>query len=96
MFASAPLGAVYVGLNVQAHLSAFSSPELSYQASRSGSVTASSSSCETTLAIASPPPPPLGPVEWSAHVFIHNVAGSPTNEYLMSARLIVPLVCQPQ
>src|SRR5438105_924701 len=50
----APLGSVVVVPNFQAHLSVFSMPRQSYQALRSGSVTASSSSWATTLTMASP------------------------------------------
>src|SRR5881394_4615310 len=46
MLAVDPLDVVYVVPNVHAHLSAFSMPRRSYHAFRSGSVTASSSSCE--------------------------------------------------
>src|SRR5262245_63058089 len=95
MFASAPLPTVYVGVNVHAHLSAFSYPRRSYHALRSGSVTASSSSCAMMLAMPSAPALPFGPVVCAAQAFGHR-SGLPTNEYLMSAPWIVPCVCQPQ
>src|SRR5215470_6954625 len=94
MFAIAPPD-VYVLPNVHAHLSAFSSPRLSYQALRSGSVTASSSSCEMIEAMPSAPVLPLEPVVCSSQDEGHRV-GSPMNAYLMSLPPIVPCVCQPQ
>src|SRR6266700_838528 len=95
MFAVAPFDVVYVEPNVHAHLSAFSAPRRSYQALRSGSVTASSSSCEMMLAIPSAPPLPLGPVVWASQA-LGQRSGLPTNEYLMSDPFMVPWVCQPQ
>src|SRR5438552_18637721 len=95
MFASAPLAVLYVAPKVHAHLSAFSWPRRSYQALRSGSVTASSSSCEMMLAIPSAPALPLGP-DGCASQALGQRSGLPTNEYLMSEPLIVPWVCQPQ
>src|SRR4051794_38749926 len=83
-----PLPAVEVEPNVQAHLSAFSSPLVSYQALRSGSVTASSSSWETIEAMPSAPALPFGPVDCAAHDDRQRAA-LPTNEYLMSLPLIV-------
>src|SRR5437867_8803962 len=90
-----PFDAVERDPNVQAHLSAFSAPRRSYQAFKSGSVTASSSSCAMMLAMPSAPPLPFGPVVWSAQA-LGQRSGLPTNEYLMSTPLIVPCVCQPQ
>src|SRR5258706_7214817 len=95
MLAVAPFELWYSVPNVQAHLSAFSSPRLSYQALRSGSVTASSSSWETMEAIPSAPVLPLGPVVCISQEDGHR-AGSPMNAYLMSLPPIVPWVCQPQ
>src|SRR5438132_10163330 len=95
MFAVAPFDVVYVEPNVHAHLSAFSWPRRSYQALRSGSVTASSSSCAMMLAIPSAPALPLGPVNCASQA-LGQRAGLPTNEYLMSDPLIEPWVCQPQ
>src|SRR5437773_10862199 len=90
-----PLDAVDVVPNVHAHLSAFSSPRRSYQALRSGSVTASSSSCEMMLAIPSAPALRLGPVGWASQA-LGQRSGLPTNEYLISEPFSVPWVCQPQ
>src|SRR5436309_5835871 len=53
MFAVDPFAVVYVAPKFQAHLSAFSLPELSYQASRSSSVLVSSVSCARVLTSAS-------------------------------------------
>src|SRR5438132_11435219 len=94
MLACAPL-AVYVVPNVHAHLSAFSWPRRSYQALRSGSVTASSSSWEMMLAMPSAPALPLGPVGCAAHA-LGQRSGLPMNEYLISEPPIVPCVCHPQ
>src|SRR3954465_13785435 len=94
MFAEAP-PEEYVEPKVQAHLSAFSAPRLSYQAFRSGSVVASSSSCAMMLAMPSAPAFPLGPVVCCSHAEGQR-SGLPTNEYLMSDPAIVPLVCHPQ
>src|SRR5258707_4552161 len=94
MLACAPL-AVYVVPNVQAHLSAFSWPRRSYQALRSGSVVASSSSCEMMLAMPSAPALPLGLVVCASHA-LGQRSGLPTKEYLMSKPPIVPRVCHPQ
>src|SRR5690348_7395886 len=91
-----PLEAVEVVPNVQAHLSAFSCPRESYQAFRSGSVTASSNSCEITLAIPSAAGLPFGLLPVCSSQDEAERLGSPTKEYLMSEPLIVPLVCQPQ
>src|SRR4249920_106940 len=91
----APLPAVEVVPKVQAHLSAFSMPRRSYQAFRSGSVTASSSSWAMIDAIPSAPALPFGPTVCAAHDDGQR-SGLPTNEYLMSPPLIVPCVCQPQ
>src|SRR3954464_15581529 len=80
-----PLEAVCSVPKVHAHLSAFSAPRLSYQALRSGSVTASSSSCATIDAIASAPILPFGEdVVCCEQELGHWVEGSPTNAYLMS------------
>src|SRR5689334_17305318 len=95
MLASAPFTG-YVVPNVHAHLSAFSAPLRSYHALRSGSVTASSSSCAMMLAIPSAPALPLGPVVCAAQA-LGQRSGSPTNEYLMSpSPVIFACVCQPQ
>ena len=51
---------------VHAHLSAFSAPRRSYQALRSGSVTASSSSCAMIDAMPSAPALPFGPIVCAA------------------------------
>src|SRR5437588_9712386 len=94
MLAIAPFAA-YVEPNVHAHLSAFSWPRRSYQAFKSGSVTASWSSCAMMLAIPSAPALPFGPVVCAAQA-LGQRSGLPTNEYLMSEPPIVPCVCQPQ
>src|SRR5437762_12552703 len=94
MLACAPL-AVYVVPNVHAHLSAFSWPRRSYQAVRSGSVTASSSSWEMMLAMPSAPALPLGDEVCASHA-LGQRSGLPTKEYLMSDPRIEPWVCQPQ
>src|SRR2546426_1936108 len=90
-----PFPAVDSVPNVHAHLSAFSAPRVSYHALRSGSVTASSSSCAMMLAMPSAPTLSLGPVVCAAQE-LGQRSGLPTNEYLMSAPEIVPCVCQPQ
>src|SRR5689334_15237786 len=90
-----PLLAVDSVPNVHAHLSAFSSPRLSYHAFKSGSVVASSSSWATIDAMPSAPAFPLGLVVCSAHEDRQR-AGFPTNAYLISEPLIVALVCHPQ
>src|SRR5207342_504421 len=90
-----PFAAVDMVPKVQAHLSAFSMPRRSYQAFRSGSVTASSSSWAMIDAIPSAPALPFGPTVCAAHDDGQR-SGLPTNEYLMSPPLIVPCVCQPQ
>src|SRR5215510_2643978 len=95
MLAVAPFAAVYVAPKVQAHLSAFSMPRRSYQALRSGSVVASSSSCAMMLAIPSAPELPFGPVVCTSHALGQRF-GLPMNAYLMSEPPIVPCVCQPQ
>src|SRR3954464_9383872 len=95
MFACEPLATVYSAPNVHAHLSAFSAPRVSYHALRSGSVTASSSSCEMIEAIPSAPAFPFGDVVCTEHDDGHR-SGFPMNAYLMSLPLIVPCVCQPQ
>src|SRR5262245_39787739 len=81
--------------NFQAHLSAFSSPEASNQALRSGSETASSASWVMIEAIPSAPPLALG-LTVCASQDDGQRSGLPMNEYLMSAPLIVACVCQPQ
>src|SRR5205823_15090483 len=90
-----PFDAVDIDPNVQAHLSAFSAPCRSYQALRSGSVTASSSSCEMMLAMPSAPALSLGLVVCAEQALGHR-SGLPTNAYLMSNPPIVPCVCHPQ
>src|SRR6185295_6820266 len=90
-----PLGAVETVPKVQAHLSAFSIPRLSYQAFRSGSVTASSNSCAIIEAMPSAPALPFGEVVCASHADGQR-SGLPINEYLMSKPLSVPCVCQPQ
>src|SRR3954451_12524572 len=90
-----PFDAVDSVPNVHAHLSAFSSPRLSYHAFRSGSVAASSSSCEIMLAAPSAPASPFGLVVCSAQDDRQR-AGFPTNANLMSLPRIEPLVCHPQ
>src|SRR5437588_10326093 len=95
MFASAPFFVVYVDPKVHAHLSAFSAPVRSYHAFKSGSVTASSSSCEMMLAMPSAPALPFGPVVCASHA-LGQRSGLPTNEYLISEPPIAPCVCQPQ
>src|SRR5690349_13409076 len=95
MFATPPLDVVYVEPKVHAHLSAFSLPRLSYQALRSGSVTASSSSWEMMDAAPSAPTLPLGAFVPFVQADGHR-AGFPMKAYLMSRPLMVPWVCQPQ
>src|SRR5437762_2526336 len=95
MLARAPFGDVNVAPNVQAHLSAFSYPRLSYHAFKSGSVTASSNSCAMIEAIPSAPPVPFGPVVCHSHADGHR-SGLPMNAYLISLPLLVPCVCHPQ
>src|SRR4029077_17728779 len=73
----------------------FSAPCRSNQALRSGSVTASSSSCAMMLAMPSAPALPLGLIVCAAHDDGQR-SGLPTNEYLMWVPEIVPCVCQPQ
>src|SRR5947209_571465 len=90
-----PLDAVCVVPNVHAHLSAFSAPELSYQALRSGSVAASSSSWAKIEAMPSAPALPFGLVVWSSQA-LGQRAGFPTKEYLMSEPAMAPCVCHPQ
>src|SRR5215470_10037237 len=80
---------------VHAHLSAFSRPRRSYQALRSGSVTASSSSCEMMLAMPSAPALPFGPMDCASQA-LGQRSGLPTNAYLMSEPAMVPCVCHPQ
>src|SRR5438105_6615424 len=94
MLACAPL-AVYVVPNVHAHLSAFSEPRRSYHAFRSGSVTASSSSCAMMLAMPSAPALPFGLFVCASHA-LGQRSGFPMNANLMSDPEIVPRVCQPQ
>src|ERR1051326_995421 len=91
MLAREPLATRYVVPKVHAHLSAFSSPRGSYHAFRSGSVTASSSSCAMIDAIPSAPRFPFGDVVCSAQALGHRV-GLPMNAYLMSDPEIVPRV----
>src|SRR5579862_4109022 len=90
-----PLPAVEVAPNVQAHLSASSSPRRSYQAFRSGSVVASSSSCAMMLAMPSAPAFPLGEVVCSSQADGHR-SGLPTKAYLISLPPMLACVCQPQ
>src|SRR5512135_3168369 len=90
-----PFDAVLSVPNVHAHLSPFSAPRRSYQALRSGSVVASSSSCATIDAMPSAPALPFGLVVCAAHADGQR-SGLPTNAYLMSAPPIVACVCQPQ
>src|SRR5690242_21382761 len=91
-----PFDAVDSEPKVQAHLSAFSEPRVSYHAFRSGSLVASSSSCASTLAMPSAPASPFGLVVCAMQPLGHCVAASPTNAYLISWPRIVPWVCQPQ
>src|SRR3954451_1777348 len=90
-----PFDATDVLPNVQAHLSAFSCPRRSYQALRSGSLIASSSSCEMMLAMPSAPVFPFGLVVCSAQA-LGQRSGFPTNANLMSVPLIASCVCHPQ
>ncbi len=78
--------------NFQAHWSALSLPEESYQAFRSGSVTASEASCIMIEAIPSAPLPPRVCISQADG----QRSGFPTNANLMSVPPIVLLVCQPQ
>src|SRR5438477_1802173 len=80
---------------VQAHLSAFSAPRVSYQAFRSGSEVVSSNSWEMMEIMPSPLPPPLGPVTSHSQADGQR-AEAPMKEYLMSEPPMVPWVCQPQ
>src|SRR6185369_2782664 len=95
MFAKAPFEVMTVFPNVQAHLSAFSYPLVSYQAFRSGSVTASSNSWAMMDAIPSAPAFPLGPIFCAMHE-VGQRSGLPMKAYLMSLPLMVPWVCHPQ
>src|SRR6478752_6088901 len=88
-----PFEAVDSVPNVQAHLSAFSAPRVSYQALRSGSLIASSDSCAMIDAIPSAPALLFGPVVCSSQADGQR-SGLPTNENLMSRPLIVAFVCQ--
>src|SRR6266576_3398392 len=81
--------------NVHAHLSAFSIPCRSYQAFKSGSVTASSNSCEMMLAMPSAPALLFGPVVCASHA-LGQRSGLPMKENLMSDPAMLPCVCQPQ
>src|SRR2546423_5292693 len=83
-----PFDAVDSEPKVQAHLSAFSAPRLSYQALRSGSVVASSSSWAMIDAMPSAPLEPFGPVVCTSQALGQRV-GSPTNAYLMSRPLML-------
>src|SRR3989442_14923764 len=96
ILACAPLLVLYVAPNVQAHLSAFSCPLWSYQALRSGSVTASSNSWAIMLAMPSAPALPLGLLGNWAEQALGQRSGLPMNAYLLSDPPIVPCVCQPQ
>src|SRR5499425_275843 len=96
MFAELPFAVVYSVPNVQAHLSAFSKPRLSYQAFKSGSVTASSSSWAMILAIPSAPTLSLGDTVSFQAQLLGQRSGFPTNEYLISDPERIPCVCQPQ
>src|SRR2546423_282724 len=91
----APLAAVDSEPKVQAHLSAFSLPRVSYQALRSGSEIASSLSCAMIDAMPSAPALPFGPVVCASHA-VGQRSGLPTNAYLMSEPPMVPWLCQPQ
>src|SRR5512135_3585693 len=90
-----PFDAVLSVPNVHAHLSPFSAPRRSYQALRSGSVVASSSSCATIDAMPSAPALPFGLVVCASQADGQR-SGLPTNEYLMSAPETVAWLCQPQ
>src|SRR5512140_259266 len=96
MLARVPFGARCTVPKVQAHLSAFSSPELSNQAFRSGSVAASSSSWAMTEAMPSAPPLPFGPLGCAMQAFGQRVAASPMKAYLIFVPASVAKVCQPQ
>src|SRR5438270_6508146 len=85
----------WAGPNFQAHLSAFSAPDESYHALRSGSVRVSSISCAMIDAIPSAPLSPLGLTVSISQAEGH-LSGLPTKEYLISAPLIDPFVCHPQ
>src|SRR5258705_12248827 len=82
MLYNAPLGSGVVVPNVQAHLSAFSYPLLSYQAFSCGSVTASSNSCEMIEAIPSAPRLPFGLTLCAEQAFGQR-SGLPIKEYLI-------------
>src|SRR4051794_22081957 len=90
-----PFDAVDSVPKVHAHLSAFSLPRRSYHALRSGSLIASSVSCAMIDAMPSAPALPFGEEVCSSHA-LGQRSGLPTNAYLMSRPLIVPLLCQPQ
>ena len=76
-------------------LVAFSLPELSYQALRSGFEIASSVSCAMIDAIPSAPLSPFGLLVCASHADGHR-SGFPTNAYLISAPAIVARLCHPQ
>lgn len=84
-----------VGPNFHAHLSAFSFPELWYQALRFGSEIASSVSCAMIDAIPSAPLSPFGLLVCASHADGHR-SGFHTNAYLISAPAIVARLCHPQ
>src|SRR5262245_14262985 len=81
-------------LNVHAHLSAFSSPDASYQPLPRGSVSASDSSCPDTFASAS------RPWLWSVAGSCGSQPGSPArskkNANCTGTPLIEPQLCQAQ
>src|SRR5258706_8149173 len=81
--------------NVQAHLSAFSAPRVSYQAFRSGSLVASSFSCAMIEAMPSAPTLPFGDGVPLVQA-LGQRAGLPMKAYLMSRPPMVACVCQPQ
>src|SRR5689334_7552616 len=81
----APFAAVEVVPKFHAQLSPFSLPvKLEYQAFRSGSVTASSSSCDMMEAIESAPGRLFGDGAVAPQADAHWVSALPTKAYLMS------------
>src|ERR1700721_2900248 len=84
-----------MGPNFQAHLSPVSLPAESYQAFKSGSVTASEASCAMIEAIPSAPLSLFGPTVCISHEFGQR-SGLPTNANFMSVPPMRLLLCQPQ
>src|SRR6185312_1129903 len=91
-----PFEAVDSVPNVQAHLSAFSSPRESYQAFRSGSEVLSSNSCAMIEAMPSAPGLLFGLLALCSSQADGQRSGFPTKAYLMFLPLMLASVCHPQ